>query len=504
MDTLTIYAITVGALLLLLITHRLLNMASHWRDAFRAFFCRHMVYPCVISRHYFFGPWSRIVVCFYLVYMTLNSVVLFYNSHTISLESVGRRAGSLSIVNMIFPLLAGHLSHSADLLGLSLTLYRKIHRASGWMAIGLVILHAGALYSDMKISSSVSDGDKLFVIIAAGCLGALGLTALPLVRRISFEIFIRVHQGLTIVCVYGIWRHIPKDSLLPELYILIGVSLFATTSSTYLIKLLYRNGIFSGNGCPRAILSSSNCDLVKDREKAGALFNIRLLLPRPVTVKAGQYINLWLPSATMGSWMQTHPFTIISWSQKPQSSIELLIQPRKGLTATLAHQVQNAGPRGYSCLAVYSGPHGLSEPVESYETVLLVANEAGLSAVLPYAKKLIHGYNTCTSHVRRVHLLWQMMTYWITATISIYVGEGAKLRDIPFGRHERAFLYQGVPDYSSIISGEVSGENIDKTSRIRDTQGKLLIMGQVRDRLRNIIRGHLDQDIRMAELEYQL
>lgn len=74
---------------------------------------------------------------------------------------------------------------------------------------------------------------------------------------------------------------------------------------------------------------------------------------------------------------------------------------------TIGRQLRTIGSDGYSSMALFSGPHGLGEPVDDYENVLLIANDCGLAAVLPYARKLIHGYNTCTSRVRRVHLVWQ-------------------------------------------------------------------------------------------------
>lgn len=48
----------------------------------------------------------------------------------------------------------------------------------------------------------------------------------------------------------------------------------------------------------------------------------------------------------------------------------------------------------------------------------------------------------------------------------------------PFGKHERAFLYQGVPDYEKIISLEASGDKIGRLPMIRDEQGQMLVMSK--------------------------
>ena len=99
---------------------------------------------------------------------------------------------------------------------------------------------------------------------------------------------------------------------------------------------------------------------------------------------------------------------VTSWSRGKRYILELVVEPRQGLTKSLAHRAHLMGLDGLQCMAFYSGPHGITESVDNYESVLYVASGPGIAAVIPYVKKLIHGYNTCTSHVRRVHLLWQV------------------------------------------------------------------------------------------------
>jgi hypothetical protein len=57
------------------------------------------------------------------------------------IQSAGLRAANLSLINMI-PLFAGpHLSYLADILGVPLRAYRRIHRAGGMMSFFLLIFH---------------------------------------------------------------------------------------------------------------------------------------------------------------------------------------------------------------------------------------------------------------------------------------------------------------------------------------------------------------------------
>ena len=63
--------------------------------------------------------------------------------------------------------------------------------------------------------------------------------------------------------------------------------------------------------------------------------------------------------------------------------------------------------------------------------------------------------------------------------ISVYVGQGPLTHEkLPFGKHDRAFLYQGAPDYSIIIPTEVSGEKIERLPNIRDEIGRMLLIGR--------------------------
>lgn len=49
---------------------------------------------------------------------------------------------------------------------------------------------------------------------------------------------------------------------------------------------------------------------------------------------------------------------------------------------------------------------------------------------------------------------------------------------LPFGKHERAFLHQGIPDYQNIMSMEVSGDQIERLPNIRDEHGRMLVLGE--------------------------
>ena len=127
-------------------------------------------------------------------------------------------------------------------------------------------------------------------------------------------------------------------------------------------------------------------------------------------VEAGQYINLWIPSASLWLWTQTHPFTVTSWSQGRQDTMELLVQPHCGLSADLLHHASVAAENSLSFLTLFTGPHGTSEDVSQYKSTLLIMSGFGVATAIPYLKKMIYGYNTSTLQVQRLHLVWQVQS----------------------------------------------------------------------------------------------
>ncbi|KAH5617760.1 hypothetical protein HBI23_250360 [Parastagonospora nodorum] len=123
---------------------------------------------------------------------------------------------------------------------------------------------------------------------------------------------------------------------------------------------------------------------------------IRLALPRHIKVKAGQFVGLWIPKASFGSFSQIHPYTVVSWSQGNQKYIDLLVKPCDGIARKLYElgaankelrneddamdfvATRSLEPR----LALITGPHGLSISLDGYETVVMVASGYGIASAM--------------------------------------------------------------------------------------------------------------------------
>lgn len=205
-----------------------------------------------------------------------------------------------------------------------------------------------------------------------------------------------MHRLLALIFVIGVCQH-----LLP------------TTNTQFRVFVSYL-GALVGFGLIRAITTlhqnikwgeQSTRAILNDRH---GVTHVRLHMPRPMKIDAGQYILLWVPRVSVSAPTQVHPFVVVSWAEVEQNSIEIIVRSRRGFSERLSRHCQRYGGRNIQRRALLSGPHGISIPVWDYRAVLLIASGSGVAAVLPYLTKLIHGYYFGKGCTRRVHLIWQI------------------------------------------------------------------------------------------------
>ena len=219
------------------------------------------------------------------------------------------------------------------------------------------------------------------------------LLSSKLFRRFTYEIFLRGHQTLAFVAVSALLIHTPKESLLPRLYIYVIFGTFGIMTFLEIATFIYRNFAL-GQASPRIRLI----------ERDGSI-QVSLSVPRPWNVRAGQYLNLWIPSIRL--W-QSHPYTIVSWNV---GTVNFLIEPEGGFSNALLSGALVRGQAGNSQnvrRAFFTGPHGSPSSMDRYGSILMFASGYGIAAHLPHIKELIQGYNQCRIRTRRIHLVWQL------------------------------------------------------------------------------------------------
>lgn len=129
---------------------------------------------------------------------------------------------------------------------------------------------------------------------------------------------------------YSLWRHTLSGGLATRIYRYVMAGSLILTSFIEGCLILFRNISLHQAGGKASITR------VKD-----SMF-IDIPLARPWKIRAGQYVNLWMPLFSMRSLMQSHPFMVVYWTEGTAPSLYFLVQPQDGLTRAMydrAHQV---------------------------------------------------------------------------------------------------------------------------------------------------------------------
>ena len=161
---------------------------------------------------------------------------------------------------------------------------------------------------------------------------------------------------------------------------------------------------------------------------------VRIRVSRPLSVRAGQYLNIWMPTLDLRSTVQSHPFMIAAWTERRESKtmdLELLVKPKSGFTKTLMavakNQLDRDGseksgeePLSDTWMVWYSGPHGSPESIGNYGSVLMIATGFGIASQTSILQELVRGHAKCQVKTRRLHLVWQLESWGSSTSSNIY------------------------------------------------------------------------------------
>ena len=155
------------------------------------------------------------------------------------------------------------------------------------------------------------------------------------------------------------------------MYVYVSTGIFLATSVLQCLVVLYRNFSFR-RGHSRALIS-------KHRGSVRTTVDV----PRSLDIKAGQYVNVWIPSISFWSFLQSHPFIIASWGNKEgTTSLDLLIEPRKGLTQKLYACADYYRERpGKGTDQVLEERAGTAVDYRKYQDTLFVEQEGSSTAI---------------------------------------------------------------------------------------------------------------------------
>ncbi|KAF2113725.1 hypothetical protein BDV96DRAFT_601202 [Lophiotrema nucula] len=449
------YAVAYGGFFMLLVCLAYRSQIARFSNSVRVLVTQHLVYPPIVHRHQHIGPWSRANVLLQLIYAGISCLCLTYKAKDI--PSVGLRAARISLINLIPAFANPHLGSAADICGVPLKTFRKIHKSAGYMSSIFLAIHCLVIVAG-RIPFPARTQENMWAIIATSMLGTICLLSHRIARRASYEIFIRVHQALAVVSAYSIWRHLKLASFWPKLYVSIFASLFVLSLVIQLLVFIWKNRP-EGDMYPYTTVKAVN-NTVK----------LSLKLPRPVKAEGEQTV------------------------------LDLIIEPRDGFTRTLL-EYSNSHP-DKPCLAFYSGPHRQSAPVQDFETVIMVASGFGIIAHLPYLKWLIYRHNAHKGRTRRAHLVWKMERNDMEFTLQnmqdllnealdddrksqilsmTFYMDSAILDEHPFGDRARVLGAKKL-DLQAIVEEERGGKQIKRLESEPKGQGDTLVIGSLRKR----------------------
>ncbi|KAH7304619.1 hypothetical protein B0I35DRAFT_363151 [Stachybotrys elegans] len=511
-DSSRLYALAFSGLFIILFVVALFHpLFLRFSKPVAVFINRALFYTPLLHRHRFFGPWTTAEFVVQSGYVIANLVSISFNASSVSMASLC--AGRLALFNMIPLFLSPDLAFLADSLGLPLRVFRKVHCSSGVMTMMMTLVHVCLMAFQKR-------AQDLYTLLAGAFLPnrLTYFTHLSrLLRKMLYEGFLRIHQALAIFAASLICRHLLAVPDFSWLYLYVYASVACCLNIFYLALTLYRN-VARGKPFPRASLKSQ-----------GGGTTIIVDLPRPVHIDAGQYVNLWIWAPKISFWtcMQSHPFTVASWSPDGQVRLELFAKSRRGLTSKMTGtpQTDTSNVPWLKCLAFFSGPHGSRIDISDYKSAIMVASDYGIVAMLPFLQKFVYGYKFFTGRICRIHIIWHIKTSGLPAIQHIlnqYLGD-AELRSVLqlsvfkesdtrmnwVGSHGRLSVLNEAPTISEIFLEEINGDFVTHSDQDESSQqvdkfianpAKLLL----RDRVRKEVRKHLYEDMELRELDYQI
>ncbi|KAF7586856.1 hypothetical protein BBP40_008222 [Aspergillus hancockii] len=401
------------------------------------------------------------------------------------------------------------VSFLADLLGVRLRTWRRLHGAAGLMACVQTGLH---IIFNLTGAQPIllRKREMIFGIIAAASLSLVMLLPLPINRRFIYPVFYSSHYLLAISVIYATWMHMPRGSSASWYLTYAILGTFGTAFLFEICITLYHNGAFGSRWSKGVIERRDDSSL-----------RIEVVPGRPVVVLPGQYINLWVPSLNPWSWFQVSSFTVTSWSLDKQHRLQFLAKrPNRffGFTWLLTKSRWH--------LTFFSGPHGLSEPAPRYETVLLIASDAGILAIKPYVEQVFHCLKKKTSKTRRLCLAWHVsgqqmginlmaeMAGWINSLICYNEGDKTHMLQtmvfdpkrliglIPGESGMRGQISRDSPKFNVILGNEVEGHRQRLAEMSRQRGERFSASDKIRDDLQQSAKRYL-RWVRIVELDYQ-
>ncbi|EED22508.1 conserved hypothetical protein [Talaromyces stipitatus ATCC 10500] len=383
------YSLTVGCIVIFLLTFRLSHTVFHYLYPRLKHLVHRLSLPRPRSRLSGVLPkdWSRIALLAIYLGGTVASNVIYVST----LAEASSRAAKLCLANVV-PLMVCSHEVGAHLFGVSLDLFHSVHRLLGTMAFLQGLAHG--VYEVASAPVHVHDGTVVYGISASIIFASLMLSSVFKAR--VYEFFSQSHRACALGLVFATWRHTYNKSALSTWCIAGAAAAYALTFLIQILRIAVRNLAFARRAECLINHQGNNLEVI-------------VFPARPWTVRAGERVNLSIPSAGLMSVFQMHPFVITWWDNNELGKLEsftLLVKPRSGFTNKLKmlpstrHRAWIDGP--------YGPDRALGTPISDYGHIFMVATGIGVGAQIPYIKQLLEGYRRGVVRTQKIVLIWQM------------------------------------------------------------------------------------------------
>ncbi|KAL3441484.1 hypothetical protein BJX65DRAFT_288446 [Aspergillus insuetus] len=480
-----IYLLALVAIVVVLILHRLIRAVSSWSTlpipclghrSVRHILLGYLVFPSVPTRFLGTDSLSPLRIIILILFVAGTGACNFV--HVDNLLQASQRAAHICLVLLIPLFLSGGREFPARLLGISLETYGFIHRMVGLMSVVQATIHVVII--SRHITFDVSHPTHLNGLLG-GCM-LLSLLFLPMIKRRIYEAFLVQHLASAVTGLIAIWKHIQPTSTQSHWWFISCVSAFSFTSVLQMIRILYRNFVFGRKSVRMSV-----------KIHAEDIVHVRLSLPRPWIVRAGERINLGVPSLGVFYFFQTHPFTVTWWEEDEHGhalSIALMFRSRTGFTRKL-RECTNPDQDYWAWIDGPFGPSlvqecGFAQDVSDYGHILMVTSGIGIAAQLPYIKELLQRRHRAEVRTQRISLVWRLdragdwesARDWLQQLVE--QDKGYMLEVTVYNPPDDNSVQQshtvGEHKLITIIDDEVSWEQVFLSEKAKQ-KGKLLVTG---------------------------
>ncbi|KAK7949444.1 ferric/cupric reductase transmembrane component 7 [Apiospora saccharicola] len=329
-------------------------------------------------------------------------------------ERIGFRNAWVTVTQVpLLYLLSSKTSLVALLAGTSYERLNWLHR---WVARTIFVtatVHGFHFWTEWVLADFVQDYLQWMPMVKFG-LGAwaillwMVLTSLRPLRTMAYEVFVVQHVIAAIFFLWVIYLHVPASA---RYNVWFAIAALCFDRAFRLGMLVWQNVKFTK---PNPSRCKGGQRFGHNTQITAVGDSITVLTIKDVHFKwrAGQHLYLWLPR--VGAF-ETHPFTIASAHQMPETcicnSIQLVIRAHSGFSKRLhayakkieaeaASSSSGTKNKKQTLTAWVAGPYGQPPRWDIFETLVLISASTGASFTLPILESVLGSKDTiCTKRI---------------------------------------------------------------------------------------------------------